>query len=137
MAGPARAGALIYAHSLDKLSAFYQQVLGMRLLHANAELQVIASTDFQLIIHALPAPVAATFSIAVPPAPREEQAIKLFFTVDSMEAAASRARSLGGDLFGPVYAGPGFQMRNAYDPEGNVFQLRETPAPEQLYSPAS
>ncbi|MCV2353058.1 glyoxalase/bleomycin resistance/dioxygenase family protein [Paucibacter sp. B2R-40] len=125
MAGPARAGALIYAHSLDKLSSFYQQVLGMSLLHANAEIHVIASPDFQLIIHALPAHIAASFSIAAPPVQREEQAIKLFFSVDSLAAAADRARALGGDLFGPVYAGPGFQMRNAYDLEGNVLQLRE------------
>ncbi|MDC8772548.1 VOC family protein [Roseateles albus] len=64
----------------------------------------------------------------MPPAPREEQAIKLFFTVYSMEEAAAKARALGGDVFGTVYAGPSFQMRNAYDPEGNVFQLREAPA---------
>ncbi|MCV2358239.1 MULTISPECIES: VOC family protein [Roseateles] len=125
MAGPARAGALIYAHSLDKLSAFYQQVLGMRLLHTSTELHVMVSADFQLLIHALPASVAASFSIAVPPVQREDQAIKLFFSVDSLAAAAERARALGGGLFGPVYAGPGFQMRNAYDLEGNVLQLRE------------
>jgi predicted enzyme related to lactoylglutathione lyase len=135
MAGPARAGALIYAHNLDKLSAFYQQLLGMSLLHAGTELQVIASPDFQLIIHALPAHIAASFSIAVPPVQREEQAIKLFFTVDSMAAAASQARALGGDLFGPVYAGPGFQMRNGYDLEGNVFQLREALVSAQHASP--
>jgi predicted enzyme related to lactoylglutathione lyase len=125
MAGPARAGALIYAHRLDKLSAFYQQVLGMSLLHANAELHVIASADFQLLIHALPAHIAASLRIAVPPEQREDQAIKLFFSVANLEAAALTARTLGGDLFGPEYAGPGFKMRNAYDLEGNVFQLRE------------
>jgi len=28
-------------------------------------------------------------------------------------------------LIGPGYAGPGFVLRNAYDPEGNVLQLRQ------------
>jgi hypothetical protein len=35
------------------------------------------------------------------------------------------ARQLGGGLFGPLWPGPGFRARNAFDPEGNVCQLRE------------
>ncbi|MEJ6004601.1 VOC family protein [Paucibacter sp. AS339] len=126
MPGPARAGAMIYAHSLPRLSNFYQQVLAMQVLHAGAEHQVLESADMQLVIHALAAPIAASFSISSPPAVREEQAIKLFFTVPSIAEAGERARALGGEVFGPSYAGPGFTVRNAYDPEGNVFQLRQS-----------
>jgi predicted enzyme related to lactoylglutathione lyase len=125
MPGPARAGALIYALDPEALSGFYQQLLGMRLLHATDEIQVIESSDMQLLIHAIPAQVAATITIAKPPQPREEQAIKLFFTVPSLAEAEATARLLGGDLFGPRYAGPGFTVRNGYDPEGNIFQVRE------------
>ena len=125
MPHPARAGALIYAKDLQRLSEFYQSLLSMRLLGADAEHHVIASADMQLVIHAIPAHIAATFEIATPPAPREEQAIKLFFTVPSLAAAAVQAASLGGALFGPEYAGPGFRVRNGYDPEGNIFQVRE------------
>ncbi len=84
MPGPARAGALIYAKDLQRLSNFYQQLLAMRLQHADAKHHVIASDDMQLIIHAIAAHIAATLEISTPPAPREEQAIKLFFTVDSL-----------------------------------------------------
>ncbi|HEY1091342.1 MAG TPA: VOC family protein [Burkholderiaceae bacterium] len=125
MPGPARAGALIYAKDLERLSAFYQQVLGMRLLHADAEHHVIESADMQLIVHAIPSHIASTFTIASPPEPREAQAIKLFFTVQSLASAADVASAHGGALFGQGYAGPGFKVRNGYDPEGNIFQVRE------------
>jgi predicted enzyme related to lactoylglutathione lyase len=130
MSGPARAGALIYAHDLERLSGFYRRLLGMQLRHADADHQVIESEDIQLIVHAIPPHIAATFRIASPPELREEQALKLFFSVPALAGAATLAASLGGALFGPDHAGPGFTARNGHDPEGNIFQLREWgPAP--------
>ncbi len=125
MPGPARAGALIYAKDLERLSQFYQTLFSMQLLSADSEHHVIESADIQLVIHAIPPNIAATFEIEVPPEPREEQAIKLFFTVQSLSNAEAVAASLGGKLFGQAYAGPGFKVRNGYDPEGNIFQVRE------------
>lgn len=125
MPGPARAGALIYAKDLERLSGFYQQLLGMKLLKADVEHHVIESADMQLIIHAIPPHIASSVSLASPPKPREEQAIKLFFTVPSLSVAASTASSMGGAVFGQAYSGPGFEVRNGYDPEGNIFQVRE------------
>ena len=107
MPGPARAGALIYAVDLDRLSGFYQQLLGMKLLKADPEHHVIESADMQLIIHAIPAHIAATITLSLPPEPRETQAIKLFFTVPSLAAAAATATSLGGAVFGPDVLRPG------------------------------
>lgn len=124
MPGPARAGALIYAKNIEKLSGFYQVLFAMTLLKADAEHQVIESADFQLIIHAIPAPIAETIRISAPPEPRQDQAIKLFFTVDDLASAEALAPTLGGEIFGPVYDGPGFKVRNGYDPEGNIFQIR-------------
>ncbi|PPC88945.1 MAG: hypothetical protein CTY34_13020 [Methylobacter sp.] len=124
MPGPARAGALIYAKNIEKLSGFYQTLFAMTLLKADAEHHVIESADFQLIIHAIPAPIADSISISAPPEPRQDQAIKLFFTVDDLASAEALAPTLGGDVYGPVYDGPGFKVRNGYDPEGNIFQVR-------------
>ncbi|MFM2119517.1 MAG: hypothetical protein RL722_985 [Pseudomonadota bacterium] len=132
MPGPARAGALIYAKDLDRLSAFYQGLLGMRLLLADAWHQVIESDDLQLIIHAIPPQIAAGITLTSPPEVREEQAIKLFFTLPAgaqLPAVEVQVHALGGGMFGPVYPGPGFQARNAYDCEGNVFHLRVPTTP--------
>ena len=124
MPGPARAGALIYAKHLEALSDFYQNLLAMQSLAQDADHHVLENEDIQLIIHAVPEHIARTFEITAPPEPRQEQSIKLFFTVGSLGHAEKQATELGGGLLGPIYEGPGFKARNAFDPEGNVFHLR-------------
>ncbi len=57
---------------------------------------------------------------------RAGAAFKLYFTVTRLADAAAVASGLGGAVFGPEYAGPGFAARNGYDPEGNIFQVRES-----------
>lgn len=124
MPGPARAGALIYAKDMARMSAFYQSLLSARLLASDDDHHVLESDDIQLVIHAIPAHIASTFEVATPPVPREEQAIKLFFSVLSLPWAAETVSAMGGAVFGPTYAGPGFNARNGIDPEGNVFHVR-------------
>lgn len=125
MAVAARTGTLIYAKDVDRLSAFYQALLGMTVRHAEAGYHVLASPDTQLIVHAIPPAIAATFEITAPPVLREDAAIKPFFTVPGLAAARARARALGGDVFEEAWEGPGFRVCNAHDPEGNILQLRE------------
>jgi predicted enzyme related to lactoylglutathione lyase len=95
-------------------------------LHGNADLKVLASPDLQLVIHAIPEPIAASITVTKPPVRRENAAIKFFHTVPSIEQARAEASALGGEVFAERYAGPGFVVCNAMDPEGNVFQVRES-----------
>ncbi|WP_313951601.1 hypothetical protein [Accumulibacter sp.] len=60
MPGPAKAGALIYAKDLERLSHFYQTLFSMRVLSADSERQVIESADIQLVIHAIPPRIASS-----------------------------------------------------------------------------
>ncbi len=128
MLGPARAGVLIYAKTLGPLSRFYVELLDLRVLALDDEHVVAENADIQLVLHAMPAHLAADVSIASPPEPRQEQAIKPFFTVTSLAGAERRARDLGGFVFGPTWDGPGFTLRHACDPEGNIIQLRQLAA---------
>ncbi len=121
----ARAGVLIYAKNVDAVSTFYERVLGAQVLHADAEHRVLQSPDAQLILHAIPPPFAASVVIAVPPEPRESQAIKPFFTVASLAEAEEIAVACGGCVHGPIWPGPGMRVRNVCDPEGNIVHLRE------------
>ena len=125
MSGPARAGALIYALDLEHLAIFYATILDMRRLVGDDEHVVLANADFQLIVHAIPPAYAEGIVIQSPPEPREDTAIKLFFTVPSLASAADGMQQLGGRLFDGEWEGPGFRVRNGCDPEGNVLQLRE------------
>ena len=128
MPGPARTGVLIYAKKLEAVSSFYEQVLGARVLHADSEHRVLQSADVQLIIHAIPPQYGSSIVIEVPPVPRETQAIKPFFTVESLAAAQRIAEQCGGVVWGPVWPGPGIRVRNVCDPEGNIVHLRESAA---------
>ncbi|MFM1681420.1 glyoxalase/bleomycin resistance/dioxygenase family protein [Aeromonas salmonicida] len=130
MPGPARAGALIYARDLGLLTHFYRTLLQMDILSQEAGLVVMENHDIQLLIHAIPESIAC--DIQVPPILREEGAIKLFFTVPSLAWAEAKAADLGGGLLPQQWPGPGLVLRNAFDPEGNILQLRElltTPYP--------
>lgn len=128
MSGPARTGVLVYAKNLASVSAFYERVLGAHVVHSDEEHRVLQSPDTQLIIHAIPLQHASGIVIGVPPVPREEQAIKPFFTVESLALAEALVEQLGGSVWGPVWPGPGMKVRNVCDPEGNIVHLRENAA---------
>ncbi len=129
MPNPARTGVLIYAKNLDLMSTFYQRLLGMTARLADSEYHILESADCQLIIHAIPPQIADSITISVPPQLREEQAIKPYFTVQNLNGAEALAAELGGRLFGSMWDGPGFTMRNACDVEGNIIQLRAFASP--------
>ncbi len=120
-----RAGALVFAKDLELVATFYREVLEMQVRHQDADHQVLESADARLIVHAIPAHIAATFAIRVPPELREEQAIKLFFTVASLEQSAAIAKKCGGGFCGPAYEYAEMRSQNAFDPEGNILSLNE------------
>ncbi|MBK8284106.1 MAG: glyoxalase/bleomycin resistance/dioxygenase family protein [Ahniella sp.] len=119
------AGLFVYAKDLARMASFYEAVLDMARAHSSAELVVLKADQFQLIVDAIPEPIAAQIEVASPPERREEAAYKFFFTVPSLDAAHAQARDLGGEVLAESWRGPGFIVRNAVDPEGNIFQLRE------------
>lgn len=125
MSGPARSGVLIYAKNPERVSLFYERVLGAKVLHVDNEHSVLQSPDTQLIIHRIPPEFADSIVINTPPTPRQEQAIKPFFTVNSLADAEQAAEESGGLVCGPIWPGPGMQVRNISDPEGNIIHVRE------------
>lgn len=125
MPAPARAGVFIYAKEPERLAAYYQSVLGMAVAHRTDQMAVLASPDLQLIVHAMPPQIASQVVITSPPQLRDGAAIKFFCTVPSLANAEASAQALGGQVLPGQWQGPGFMVRNACDPEGNIFQLRE------------
>lgn len=118
MAGPARAGVLVYAQDLDRLACFYERVAGMNRVHADADRIVLASADADLVIHVPPA------ARPVHEAPRLLAAFKPFFTVDDLDTALRDVEAGGGARQPGRWSGAGFTVCNACDPEGNIIQLR-------------
>jgi predicted enzyme related to lactoylglutathione lyase len=110
---------MIYAADVDSLTQFYVQVMGMRVVRSLPDMNIMASSDMQLIIHKSP------FDIDVSEPPMERHsAIKLFFTVDDRDGAMACIQALGGQVKPDVWEGPNFLVSNAVDCEGNMFHFR-------------
>lgn len=122
------AGAVIYAKSITRVSAFYAEIAGLRDTYAEQDYIVLESAAFQLVVVAIPAQLAATIGVAVPPRPREDTAIKLVLPVASIANARLAAQSLGGQLNPPEseWQFQGSRVCDGHDPEGNVVQFRES-----------
>ena len=129
MPGSTRAGLFVYAKDAERVASFYEAVAGMSRLQTPGDLIVLESADIQLLVHAIPEPIARDIEITSPPQRREDTALKFFLSVPSLDAARVAAARLGGEVFEENWRGPGFVVCNAMDPEGNIFQLREWTAP--------
>lgn len=118
------AAAVMFVDNVDRISAFYQGVAGMAVVHADDEHVVLEAEGFQLIVHAIPhadADESTAYSL------REDGCIKLCLPVVSIGAARAVAVGLGGELWPPEreWHARGVRVCDGRDPEGNVFQLRQ------------
>jgi len=128
MSRSARAGLFIYAMEPGRVAEFYETVAGMSRLHETDEIIVMESEDIQLLVHKIPSDIAQHIEITEPPIRRSETALKFFFTVPSLVAAKSLAAKHGGQIFAEQWQSADFAVCNGMDPEGNVFQIRESNA---------
>jgi predicted enzyme related to lactoylglutathione lyase len=132
MGAPMRpsAAAVVFVDDVQQVSAFYQALAGMTLLHADSTHAVLALPGLQLTVHAIPGsgrdreggyPV------------REDTHVKLCFPVDTIARARATASDLGGEVWPPDKewdaVDRGFRACDGRDPEGNVFQVREALSP--------
>ena len=99
----------------------------MRECHADSHYIELESSSFQLVVLQIPKRIADTIVITSPPVRREDGAIKLVLFVQSIAHGRASAVSFGGALNDSERE---WQFQEAtvcdgYDPEGNVFQLRQ------------
>ena len=120
--------AVIFAKDIDVLARFYQDVAEMTEVLRDQNHVVLNEEGFQIVVHGIPKQIAATIEIASPPEVREEMPIKICLPVTSIDHARTRAAAHGGRI-GPKtkeWSARGFRACDGYDPEGNVFQVRES-----------
>jgi len=122
-------GAVIYAKDYLALARFYEHVAGLVQREADEEYVLLEAPSFQLVILQIPERIAVNITIDKPPQKRENTPIKLFLNVSSIEDARQTAKRLGGELNGAEkeWKFHGVKRCDGIDPEGNVFQVQETP----------
>jgi predicted enzyme related to lactoylglutathione lyase len=119
--------AVIFAKDIDALARFYRDTAEMTEVHRDHDHVVLDEEGFQIVVHGIPEHIAATIEITCPPELRQETPIKICLPVSSIDDARTKAAELGGRI-GPKakeWAARGFRACDGYDPEGNVFQVRE------------
>jgi predicted enzyme related to lactoylglutathione lyase len=121
-------GAVLYAKDLDHLVEFYSSVAGIEQKSVDKGFAVLGAKPSQFIIVRVPKRIADTIDIATPPEPREDTPLKLVFGVEDIAHARDRAAELGGamNVVEREWEFDGTKVCDGYDPEGNVFQLRQT-----------
>lgn len=120
--------AVIYAKDLSRMVEFYSR-LGLVVDETVAGEYVVLQRDgLELSIVQTPLQLAAQIEIADPPQPRERTPIKLAFAVPSIDATLAATGALGGRLKPGAgrWQFRGHTVQDAVDPEGNVYQLRES-----------
>ena len=117
--------AMLYVKDLDRMKRFYADLLGVQPANPDGTDACAAFEDggHCLVLHAIPAHIAATIEIASPPVPRENQAVKLIYEVADVERERERLESLQHQTIRRPWQKPG-EACDAVDPEGNIFQLR-------------
>jgi predicted enzyme related to lactoylglutathione lyase len=117
-------GAMLYVKDLERMKRFYGDMLGVQ--PDNQEWTDVWATfdtgGARLALHAIPAEIAKSIEIAVPPPPREKDPVKLIFEVKDVESERVRLESLGIRMVRRPWQKPG-EACDAVDPEGNVFQI--------------
>lgn len=119
ISGPAKNGSIIYAANVEIMAKFYCDVFLLKIIRSVPEMTILNGDNIQLLIFKAPLDI----EVQSPPQERES-ALKLFFTVEDIAVATNTIETLGGSVKEEVWEGPTFYVRNAVDPEGNIFHLR-------------
>lgn len=117
---------MVFAKDLERMRRFYGDGVGLAVeTEADGWIRFAAGGAF-FALHAIPADIARTITIANPPDERSDTAIKFTFHVDDVDAARARLIQHGARMREPRRWSSGTAERvfcDGIDPEGNVFQI--------------
>jgi predicted enzyme related to lactoylglutathione lyase len=122
------AGAVIYAKNPRLIADFYQHVVGMSVSQVTDDFITLEANSFRLVLLQIPERLARMVTVESPPLRRENAAIKPIFYVKSLANSREAAAKFGGALNGTrrEWTFEGATVCDGSDPEGNVYQLRES-----------
>ena len=91
-------GLVVYAKNKKRVSAFYQQTLGLDVEESESSHDLLRGRDFEVVVHAIPRKYAASLLVSRPPEPRDETPLKPTFVVNSLTEVRRAAEATGGFL---------------------------------------
>jgi len=121
-----KAGAVLYAKDMGRMSAFYALALGLTKSGEDEEHVHLAAESLDLVVRQIPRDLATAIRIASPPVRREDTPVKLVFYAPDLTCVREAIAAYGGALddSSKPWSFDGCEVRDAIDPEGNVIQFR-------------
>src|SRR5690349_493064 len=112
--------AMIYVKDLPRMAAFYSEMLGLKRTDDGGHDSWVEfdAGGARFALHAIPADIARKIDISSPPRPREQDPVKLFFQVESVEAERARLTAAGVTMVQRPWG-----SWDGIDPEGNIFGI--------------
>jgi predicted enzyme related to lactoylglutathione lyase len=123
----AQQGCVVFAKNKTRVSAFYQQTLGLLAEESESSHDLLRGNGYEVVVHGIPRRYAAEIKIAKPVQPRENTPFKPTFVVSDLEAVRVAATKTGGHLkpLDGAWRFRGCIVLDGWDPEGNVVQFKQ------------
>jgi predicted enzyme related to lactoylglutathione lyase len=123
-------GLVVFAKSKKRVSAFYQQTLGLAVVESETSHDLLRGHGYEIVVHAIPRKYAAGITIARPPLAREDTPLKPTFVVASLAEVRRAVEATGGYLKpeSGAWHFRGHRVLDGWDPEGNVVQFKQPQA---------
>jgi predicted enzyme related to lactoylglutathione lyase len=120
-------GLVVFAKNKKRVSAYYQQTLGMEVQASDSSHDLLRGNGYELVIHTIARKYAAGIKISKPPEPRDETPFKPTFVVASLAEVRRAAEATGGYLKPEAAAWHfrGHVVIDGWDPEGNIVQFKQ------------
>jgi predicted enzyme related to lactoylglutathione lyase len=123
----AQQGCVVFAKNKKKVSAFYQQTLGLAVEASDSSHDLLRGGGYEVVVHSIPRKYAATITFAKPVEPRDDTPFKPTFVVPDLDAVRAAAALTGGHLKPKEGAWHfrGCTVLDGWDPEGNIVQFKQ------------
>lgn len=120
-------GLVVFAKKRKRVSAFYQQTLGLELMQSDTLHDLLQGHGYEVVVHTIPPKYTAGITITKPPEPREETLFKPTFVVASLAEVRRAVEATGGYLKPDSCAWHfrGHVVIDGWDPEGNIVQFKQ------------
>lgn len=117
-----KAGLVIYASSLNRLTEFYSHVFAFEVIENDSTYSLLTNNEFELVLLETEASTKTGISFK----PRETTPLKpVFFVQQPLPEISESISRNGGHVYPPkAWEFGGRQVCDAHDCEGNIFQLR-------------
>lgn len=119
---------VLFVADVHRMTDFYRAIAGMHCLHQDDEHTILETGGMQLVLHKIHGEPDLQSASGDNIMAREDVYLKLCLPVDSIHDARIKAASCGGQIKSQEHEweARGFRACDGVDPEGNVFQVRQT-----------